>query len=216
MSHSNWGLQHVMEKDGHYDSEDDDYNTLSTHMEHRIGQRRCNTLSWCSMKVTHLFPGNPVTPHEFFETVVDQGSLVAPSNDLVSNQLTSEKGSTSERLLTREGQNIFMELPLYLNKTNVMTQILIQKTKALLFEVSTPHLQNHPIQKGIKRVKYANKTINRDTNVVDQLAHLYRCKVQVGLLIIACHGEVLNTAEHCKVLTTHADVGTGRVHNADT
>lgn len=96
-----------------------------------------------------------------------------------------------------------------------MVQILSsEKNKTFLFEVSVPHLQNYRMQEGIKRVKYAKnsvanishanfKTIHRDQNLINILSHAHRCEVHLGLLIIGCFGEVLETEEHrrfCELL----------------
>lgn len=123
--------------------------------------------------------------------------------------LNTEYEIPDGRLRIRAGQSILTEVPLHHNKPDVMVQILTRDPQTLLFEVSVPHLQNYRTQEGIKRVKYTKnsmvdinhrnyKTISRDTNLADQLAHLHRCKVKLGLLIIGCYGEVLNTEEHRK------------------
>lgn len=96
------------------------------------------------------------------------------------------------------------EVPLYHNKLDVMVQT---RDKIYLFEVSVPHLQNYHIQKGIKRTKYAKnscddishrnfKTVGRDTNLVDVLKSKHKSHVKLGLLVVGCFSEIINTEEH--------------------
>ena len=106
----------------------------------------------------------------------------------------------------RAGQAILTGVPLHHNKPDVMVQVLARVPSTYIFEVSIPHLQNYRTQKGIKRTKYGRnsvaeishlnyQTIGRDLNLLDQLAHLHRCRVHLGLFIVGCYGEVLNTDE---------------------
>ena len=107
----------------------------------------------------------------------------------------------------RAGQSILTEKNLHHNKPDVMVQIMAPVKKTILFEVSVPHLQNYHVQEGIKRAKYCRnsvedinhrnyKTINRDMNLVTELETKHRCQVELGVLVVGCFGEIIQTPEH--------------------
>ena len=131
---------------------------------------------------------------------------------------TDYESTEGQKYRIRAGQSILTERPLHHNKPDIMVQLLGPIKKTILFEVSIPHLQNYLTQEGIKRTKYCHnsvadihhnnyQTIGRDTNLLDTLAHEHRCEVELGLFIVGCYGEVLNTEEHRTVRRLLQELG---------
>ena len=97
------------------------------------------------------------------------------------------------------------------NKPDVMV-ILTNPAEVYVLEVAVSHLQNIRTQERIKRARYSVNstievnqdnvgTVTRDTNLVDELRHMYRCPVELGVLVIGAYGETIDTDERKRTST---------------
>lgn len=104
---------------------------------------------------------------------------------------------------------------------NYLYQLLVildNPAEVFVIEVAVSHLQNIKLQEKIKRLRYERNsmanitrvnvdTVPRDTNLIAELRHIYRCPVELGVLVIGAYGEALRTEEMKKMETIFGKIG---------
>lgn len=115
------------------------------------------------------------------------------------------------------GNKILTGKKLYHNRPDIVVK-LTNPTIIYILEIAVSHIQNLREQERLKRVRYAvNSTVHvdsknvqsvqRDLNLLSELELMYKCPVQMGILVLGCFGEVVYTEEQGKFDAVLAKLG---------
>ena len=99
-------------------------------------------------------------------------------------------------------------MPVYHNKPDIVIE-LTNPNQIYVIEVWIAYIQNITLQEQIKEVRYSNnskiqitknnyKEVHRDTNLIEQISHLYNKPTDLAILVFGAQGEILETQQYLK------------------
>ncbi|XP_044750658.1 uncharacterized protein LOC123310992 [Coccinella septempunctata] len=187
--------------------------------------RRCNTASETAYHVSSgCIIGAYTTRHDYIVHWILKHILLkqnAPQEILANFPFgkatcnpTFETGG--RKIIVRAGGSIYTE-KIHHNKPDIMVRFT-NPDVIYIFEIAVAHVQNIRTQEKIKKVRYSVngavhidhtncETAGRDLNLIGELESQYHCPVHLGIFVVGCYGEVLNTEEHKNFLKLLAQVG---------
>lgn len=119
--------------------------------------------------------------------------------------------TNTNEISIRAGIPIVTNNKLKHNKPDIVIHLKGTEEKIIIFEVAVSHLQNYKVQEHIKRTRYDKNSIDevnhqnyqntsRNLNLVEELRQAHKCPVYLGVLVMGCYGEILQTEEHLNCL----------------
>ena len=118
--------------------------------------------------------------------------------------ITVDYRGTSADVSIRAGVPITTAGNIKHNKPDIMVRLSGDRDAVYVFEVAVSHLQNVEVQERIKNYRYARNSmidINnenventpRGLNLIEDLRQTYNCKCSLGVFVVGCYGEVVDS-----------------------
>ena len=117
----------------------------------------------------------------------------------------------------KAGVKFKTEIPVYHNKPDIVIE-LSNPNQIYVIEVSIAYLQNIILQEQIKEVRYSTNSriqitknnyteVSRDTNLIEEISHMYNKPTELAILVFGSLGEILQTQQYTKTKKIFSKLG---------